>query len=236
MNRLLMRFTLQALGAAGVLALMHRVLGPDGQRWLSMALILSGFGFQFFSFQKLWAEKMGSGAATALANGQLGWILLALGLSAQGLAGGLGALNLCLQQFVLTLPLALLLEKRSAGDTGLFSLTGLALAGCIPFSAFPAYFQTFLPLMGVGQNVASMHEKLFTGPALLGTLAIFAIIVQTAALGSSLLVRLNAPQEQEGMGVAVWGWGSLALSLLLGLERWKVAGILSEVLKVLVGK
>jgi hypothetical protein len=228
MTRLALRFALQTAGVVLLLSWLKHGMPASWGIWTHLLLVACGFAFQFLSFQQLWAEQEGEAAARALCRGQLGWILLALGLSLEGPAAGLGALNLCLQQFLLTLPLAGLLKARSKGDVALFALLGLALAGCLPFSAFPAYFQSFSPLMGVGQNVADMKEKLFTSQALVGTLVIFSLMLQTAALGSCLLRRLRQAPQAVPAPVSRWAWACLAMSLVLGLGAGKVAGALSN--------
>lgn len=194
---------------------------------IPQVLVALGLGLQFFSFQRLWAERQGDAASRALFLGQAGWILMALGLAVESPAARLGAVNLCLQVLVLTAPLAALLKKPGRQLT-LFSLLALAQAGCIPFSGFPAYFQAFTPLMGVRQNVQSMGEKLFTGQALIGTLVIFSMICQTGALGACLLRRMENPEDASGR--LRWPWANVALSLAMGLQAGKVSEIILKVI------
>lgn len=194
---------------------------------ISTILVALGLGLQFFSFQRLWAERQGPAAARALFTGQAGWILMALGLAVDSPAARLGAVNLCLQVLILTMPLAALLNRPGRQLT-LFSLLALAQAGCLPFSGFPAYFQTFTPLMGVRQNVQSMGEKLFTGQALIGTVVIFSMICQTGALGACLMRRMETPDEPSGR--LRWPWLNVVLSLAMGLQAGKVSEIILKVM------
>ncbi len=214
----------QMLGLAGAFLFFGLALPPAARAFWGPCLVTLGFALQFLFYQVLLGERRGPRAALALRTSQSGWILLAMGL--KGPWPVIGGFNLLAQQAFVTLPLALLLRRRGPRPRVLFLLLALALAGCIPFSGFSAYFQIFIPLMGVKAAITSLHDKLFTEAAFLGTLVIFSLLYQTCALGY-LVWREWKDGGPEGAvpGRLATGasWACLALSLAWGLNAGRVA-------------
>jgi hypothetical protein len=171
--------------------------------------------------QGLLVSEDGEGAGKALAAGQLAWAAFGLvtGSAAAPLAWT-GLLSLLWQQPLLRLPLSSALRGR-AGSRVALALLLLGLGGCLGLSAFSAYFQLFVPLMGQGEGVGDMHAKLFSGAGLLAAVAMLAVLVQTAAFGYFYWLQVLPPAEAPRLR-RPWLWLALGLSLAWGFQANKV--------------
>jgi hypothetical protein len=218
-RRLLGELLALALGL-GLIWLRHRAFGFDtlGNAALGGALIL-----QFAGYQQILSPKQPLGLMRGLAWSQWGWFFFALALPGEGPA--LGSLGFLFLRALLMAPLIALLGRTGLRHRFLILLGFLGMLGCLPFSSFSAYFQTFIPLMSVGDAVNTMSQKLFSGAGLWAAIILLSVVYQSCALGYFYWSKILQGGPEEADPGQPWGlepWvaaAGLAASATLGLWR-----------------
>ena len=177
--------------------------------------------------QGVMASEKVQGRTRALLAGQAAWAFFGLitGTVASPLAWT-GLLSLVWQQPLLRQPLSRVLRSQAQAPWST-ALLFLGLGGCLGLSAFSAYFQLFVPLMGQGEGVGSMQAQLFSGAGLLAAVAMLAVLVQTCAFGYFYWLQV-LPANPEGSPPRLWlervlPWLALALSVAWGLHAADVS-------------
>ncbi len=204
---------------AGTALLLARIWLLSPGRLAALSPWLAGLALllQFCGYQLMMAASEPKKLSKGMAWAQRGWILL--GLSLPGVWAAQGALNFILLQAVLLYPLEQLLLGEDWLRPGLLLLAFLALIGCIPFFSFSAYFQTFIPLMSVGDGVSTMHQKLFSMGGLLASVTMLSVVYQSCALGYFYWARVFGRQGAAGWSRPAIGLAAALLaSLCLGLS------------------
>lgn len=189
---------------------------PEGMAfWAPVLVLVLGMG----AWPGLLASQDGRSAGRAIALGQSSWLALALVLPVG--AATVGALNFLVWQVVVRQSLQRLLEAEGSSRPWLLLAAFLVLAGAPLSALFSAYFFLLAPFMSVGDGVASMHARLFTGTGLLAGVATLAVVYQTGALSYFYWTRVfdaerTPPRTRR---TAVLLWVGLALAAWGGLQR-----------------
>ena len=151
----------------------------------------------------------------------MGLVFFALALPGQGPA--LGSAGFLVLALLIKSPLLAMIGTEGLKRRWLILFAFFALAGCLPFSSFSAYFQTFIPLMSESASVDSMSQKLFSGAGLWAAIVLLSVVYQSCALGYFYWSRLlQSGQEPVGEPWNAKPWllaFGLAASLSLGIFR-----------------
>jgi hypothetical protein len=186
---------------------------------LGNACLAAGMALQFVGYQRILAQDQPKGLIQGLAWSQWGWFLFALALPGAGPA--MGALGFLVLRLLVKEPLQGLVGREGFGSPWLVLVAFFALAGCLPFASFSAYFQTFIPLMSESAAVNSMSQKLFSGAGLWAAIVLLSVVYQSCALGYFYWSRIL----QAGPDLERRRWNLNSALLCLGLAGSAGLGI-----------